>query len=173
MSVSLDLADPVLTIINIIDQNFSHLPVEVISGFTRGGYATPWPRVIPVEGEYEGSTFIPRRGRTSFKDLEAMAEVYIYEVSDTGDEETTLDELFGDIRVRVTIDIYHGESRARLISLYDEIKRCLYKAKRSPGGNWHFLKRLQKIDLSNRKAGFWRYTQDVELLKVSDYFGHS
>lgn len=173
LSVSLDLADPVLTVVEIIKDNLSPVAVEVISGFTRGGYAKPHPRVIPVEGEVKGTAFYPRKGRTNLRQVTGRAEVLVYEVSDAGDEENTVDEKFGHVRTRVTIDIYHAQSRARLISLFNEIRRCLYKAKTNPGGNWTFLKRLQKTDLSNRQAGFWRYTQDIELLKVSDYFGHA
>ncbi len=173
MTVSLDLADPVLTVVNIIKNNFSATAVEVITGFTRGGYAHPHPRIIPVEGEVKGTNFIPRKGRTDLRKIEGGAEVLVYEVSDTGDEEKTVDEKYGDVAVRVTIDIYHGVSRARLVSLWTEIRRCLYQSKTFPGGNWSFLKRLQKTDFSNRQAGFWRYVQEVELLKVSDYFGHA
>ena len=173
LSVSLDLADPVLTIVNIIKDNFSEIPVTVITGFTRGGYAKPHPRIIPVEGEVVNNRFKPRKGRTDLKRAPGKAEVLVYEVSDGGDEENTVDEKFGDIKVRITIDIYHAHSRARFRELYLEIKRCLYESKYAPGGNYSFLKRLQKIDLSNRQAGFWRYAQDVELVKVSDYFGHT
>lgn len=173
MSVSLDLADPVLTIINILKDSFSVIPVEVITGFTRGGYPEPWPRIIPVEGEVRDGQFISRKGRTNLRTAQGRAEVLVYEVSDSGDEENTLDQKFGNIIDRVSIDIYHAESRARLRSLWLEIKRCLYKSKNSPGGNYSYLVRLQKTDLSNRQQGFWRYTQDVELWKVSDYFGHA
>jgi hypothetical protein len=170
---TLDLADPVLTVVDILKDGFSEIGVEVVEGFCRGGYAKPHPRIIPVEGEVVNNRFKPRKGRTNLRATPGKAEVLVYEVSDTGDEENTVDEKFGNVRVRVTIDIYHAQSRARLISLYNEIRRCLYASKYNPGGNYHFLKRLQKTDLSNRKAGFWRYTQDVELLKVSDYFGHA
>jgi hypothetical protein len=174
MSQSLDLADPVLTIISIITDNFSQLPVTVATGFTRGGYAVPWPDIIPVEGPVDASgNFYPRKGRTDLEQAEGQAEVVIYEVSDAGDEEKTVDQKFGDVRTRVTIDIYHAESKARLHSLWLEIKRCLYKSKNNPGGNYSFLVRGQKTDMSNRQAGFWRYVQEVELVKVSDYFGHA
>lgn len=173
MSVSLDLADPVLTVINILKDNLSVTPVTVATGFTRGGYAKPWPRIIPVEGEVRGGYHFKRKGRTQLKKLEGLAEVVVYEVSDSGDEEKTLDEKFGDGIYRVSIDIYHSQSRARLRSLWLEIKRCLYQSKNTPGGNYSYLRRLPNIDLSNRQQGFWRYTQDVELWKVSDYFGHA
>lgn len=173
MAVSIDLGDPVQVVLDIIKDNISESEVEVISGFTRGGYAKPHPRFIPVEGEVKGGRFIRRKGQTDLKKLPAKCEVLVYEVSDGGDEEKSVDEKFGDIKVRVTIDIYHIQSRVRLLKLYNEIKRCLYKQKFSPGGNYTYLKRLQKQDLSNRQAGFWRYVQDVELIKVSDYFGHS
>jgi len=172
---SLDLDDPVQVVLNIIKDNFSEVPVTVISGFTRGGYARngkELPRVIPVEGEVKNGRFYPRNKKTKIQLVPAKAEVYVYEVSDQGDQEETVDGQFGDIRVRVTIDIFHGESRARLQELYKEIKRCLYKSKDNPGGNYSHLIRGQKTDLTNRQAGFWRYTQDVELIKVSDYFGH-
>jgi len=173
LSESVDLGDPVQVILDIIKDNISEDAVEVISGFTRGGYAKPHPRFIPVEGEVKNGRFIRRKGQTDLKKIKAKCEVVVYEVSDSGDEEASVDEKFGDVKVRVTIDIFHIQSRVRLIALYNEIKRCLYKQKYNPGGNYTFLKRLQKQDLSNRQAGFWRYTQDVELTKVSDYFGHS
>lgn len=173
LSVSLDLADPVETIINMLKNNLSSIPVEVITGFTRGGYPEPHPRIIPVEGEVIGGSFRPRKGRTNLRAVPGLAEILVYEVSDSGDEEKTVDEKFGDVIVRVTIDIYHAQSRAKLIQLYNEIRRILYKCKMSPGGNYTYIRRLQKTDLTNRQAGFWRYTQDVELIKVSDYFGHS
>lgn len=174
MSQSLDLADPVLTVINIIQGNLSQIPVTVVTGFTRGGYLPPHPDIIPVEGEVDASgNFQPRKGRTNLELAEGLAEVVVYEVGDSGDEENTLDQKFGNVRTRVTIDIYHAESRARMIRLYNEIVRCLYKSKNNPGGNYSYLVRGQKIDMSNRQQGFWRYTLEVELWKVSTYFGHA
>lgn len=173
LSTSLDLGDPVQIVLNVIKENFSEMAVEVITGFTRGGYEKPHPRFIPVEGEVKDGRFRPRKGKTNFSNMPSKAEVLVYEVSDGGDEEHSVDEKFGDINQTVTIDIYHIQSRARLVSLHKEIVRCLYKQKYSPGGNFTYLIRGQKQDLSNRKAGFWRYTQDVILVKVSDYFGHA
>lgn len=173
LSTSLDLGDPVQVVLDVIKENFSEFAVEVITGFTRGGYAKPHPRFIPVEGEVKDGRFRPRKGKTNFSNVPAKAEVLVYEVSDGGDEEKTVDEKFGDINQTVTIDIYQIQSRARLVSLHKEIVRCLYKQKYSPGGNYTYLIRGQKQDLSNRTAGFWRYTQDVILVKVSDYFGHA
>lgn len=170
---SLDLGDPVQVVLDIIKDNFSATKVEVITGYTRGGYKKPHPRFIPVEGEVKDGRFRPRKGATNLANIPAKAEVLVYEVSDGGDEEKTIDEKFGDINSTVTIDMYHARSRARLQELYNEIKRCIYKNKYSPGGNYTYLIRGQKIDLSNRKAGFWRYTQEVILVKVSDYFGHA
>lgn len=173
LSKSLDLGDPVQVVLDIIKENFSESAVEVITGFTRGGYKKPHPRFIPVEGEVVKGRFRPRKGKTNLTQVPAKAEVLVYEVSDGGDEEASIDEKFGDINSTVTIDIYHVRSRIRLVALYNEIRRCLYKEKYSPGGNYTYLIRGQKQDLSNRSAGFWRYTLEVILVKVSDYFGHA
>jgi hypothetical protein len=173
LSVSIDLGDPVQVILDIIKANISEEEVEVAPGFTRGGYAKPHPRFIPVEGEVKGGRFIRRKGQTNLKDIPAKAEVVVYEVNDSGDEADTICEKYGDVKVRVSVDIYHIQSRARFRKLYHEIVRCIYKSRTDPGGNYSYIKRLQRTDLSNRQAGFWRYTQDYELVKTSDYFGHS
>lgn len=171
MSQSLDLADPILTIINIIKDNFSTIPVEVITGFERGGYSYTQPRIIPVEGEVKKNRHHPRKGQTNLADVPGKAEVLVYEVSDSGDE--SLQNLdFGDNSLLLSIDIYHLSSRAKIRLLWLEIKRCLYLKKRTPGGGYHHLNLREKRDLSNRKAGFWRYVQDVELVTVGTWIGH-
>lgn len=172
MSTSLDLADPVTLISGLLKDNFSVIPVTVISGFTRGGYKEPHPRVLPVEGDLDDhGNFIARKKKTNLRGLSAKAEVYVYQVSDIPDYKT-LDNNFADITCKCTIDIYHAESRDRFQALYNEIKRIIKQTCKSLGGNWSYWHRVQTLELSNRKAGFWRYAIEVELIRVSDFVGH-
>lgn len=171
MSQSLDLADPVTTILGIITTNFSEIPVTVISGFTRGGYTKPWPRFIPVEGEVREGRYYPRKGKTDLSSVPGKAEVLVYEVSDSGD--VALQNLnYGDREILVSIDIYHKRSRDLIRLLYHEIVRCLYLKKKTPGGGYHHYNLREKRDLSNRKAGFWRFVQDIEMVTVGTWIGH-
>jgi len=176
-TVNIDLADPVLTVISFLDEEFSEVPVTVISdngtNYQRGGYSGEKPRIIPVEGPIVDGKWRPRRGRTALKTIPAKCEIYVYEVADGGDAEQDIQEDFGDVIIQVSIDIYHGQNKARLVELYNEIRRCIYKRKLSPGGNYHYLKRVGKQDLTNRATSLFRYVLDIELVKVSDFLGHT
>lgn len=166
MAVSLDLGDPVLTIVNALNNNFSEDPVTVLTGYTRGGYK-PKPPILPIEG----AAGKPTKGRIDVKSITQKAIVQAYEVSDT-EIETDAQELFADVSIRVSIDIRHGETKARLVELYNEIRRILMKVKHDPGGNYTYVKRLGKTDLTNKTIQLFRYVVDVELVKISEYIGH-
>ncbi len=169
MAVNLDLDEPVGVIVAICD-NLSEDPVEVVPGSNvfRGGYATPHPvYIIPVEG----TAGKPRKGQTNLKGIPGKAEIVVYAITEDEDD-LTKNEDYADVEVDLTIDIYHGENKTRANSLRNEIKRLLMFSAKSPGGGYHILRRGQTRFLSNRKAGFWRYSLDVTLVAVSQYNGY-
>jgi hypothetical protein len=172
MAVSLDLADAVLTVVTALNDNFSTVPVEVAPGYTRGGYSSTLfgikPRIEPVEG-VAGKL---RKGIVNLDTEQAKAIIYVYEPADTEDE-TDVQEEYADVRVNVSIDIRARRNKAQLVALYNEIRRILMKVKKTIGGNYTYIKRTGKADLTNRSIGIYRYVVETQLTKVSDYIGHA
>lgn len=170
--VSLDLADAVLTVVEALNNNFSIVPVTVAPGYERGGYSDTTygvkPRIEPVEG-VAGKL---RKGIASLDTEKAKAIIYVYEPADTEDE-TDLQEEFADVRVNVSIDIRVRRNKAQLVALYNEIRRILMKIHKTIGGNYTYIKRTGKADLTNRSIGIYRYVVETQLIKVSDFIGHA
>ena len=168
MSTNLDLGDPVALTNTIINDNFSHTAVEVVTGAERGGYSGLKPLIRPVEGKAGRKT----QAEIDVYQIKAKAMITIYEVSYV----ETVESLFGnynDITARISIDIRMAISKAKLVELDNEIRRIImiYRST-SPGGNWDYIKQIQRTDLTNRKRGLYRYVRDIEFVKVSDYVGH-
>ena len=172
ISTSLDLADPVLTVVDFLKDNWSSAAVTVISGYHRGGYDGHRPPIIPVEGEVRSGQYYRRKGRTDLSKIPGGTEIVVYEVSDN-DTIIDLRHEFSDVVVRVSIDIYTVKGRDTLRKLKNEVRRITMKVKTSPGGNYTEVDRVGSTPLTNRKAGIWRYVIDVELKKLSDYVGHA
>ena len=166
--VSLDLADAVATVVTALNANFSAVPVAVNGSDTRGGYTGTKPDIEAVYGE--GGRL--RKRRIDLDRIPAKSIVFVYEVSDV-ENETTVDEQFADVNIRVSIDIRSRISRAKLHELYNELRRIIMKVRTTIGGNYTYIKRLGKTDLTNKRTGIFRYVFDVELVKVSDFVGHS
>ena len=171
-TVSLDLADPVLTVVDFLKDNWETAKQTVISGYHRGGVDKIIPPIRPVEGEVIDGRHKPRKGQTDLSKTPGGTEILVYEVSET-EELIDLRHEFSDVVVRVSIDIYTVKGRDTLRKLKNEVRRITMKVKTSPGGNYTEVDRVGSTPLTNRKAGIWRYVIDVELKKLSDYVGHA
>jgi hypothetical protein len=67
----------------------------------------------------------------------------------------------------VSVDIRTSASRARLIKLRDEVRRCVYSLKTTLGG-YRLASITHVQDLSDRSIMLWRMVVDVRLRKVLD-----
>lgn len=180
--VSLDLADPVLTVVTALENNFSAVPVTVAPGYERGGYlATAFgitatngqiPKIEPVEGKIVNGIMKLRKGVISLDREPAKAIILVYELPETEDE-TDSQEQYADVRSNVSIDIRARKNRAQLVALTNEIRRILMKIHNTIGGNYTYIRRTGKNDLTNRSIGIYRYVIQTELSKVSDFIGHA
>lgn len=172
MAVSLDLADPVLTTVSLLENNISAIPVEVandgVTSYTRGGYAAPFPKVFPVEG----AAGKPRKGVVDVKKTPEKCRVYVYMAGSNPPEDVSLNQQYQDTRYRVSIDIYQGKDKARLISLFNEYRRIIMLNRLTPGGNYTEIEELNPLDFTNRTTGIFRYVYDIFLVKISEYVGH-
>lgn len=165
--VSLDLADPVLTVKTLIEDEFSPIPVAVnAGGDTRGGYKPPQPKVIPIEGLAGKRT----KTRLNIKQVKELALIRLYQVSDVTTE-TSLNEDFGDRAILVSLEMTHWESKARLWELYSEIRRIVYLRKRTPGGNYRAIRPKSNLPKIREFAGTFQYIWDVELAKFGEFLG--
>lgn len=171
MSVNLDLGDPVLITCDIIADNFSSVPVTVATGAVRGGYLGKEGKV-PVFNPIEGKAGRKRVASINVHKIPSKVIGLVYEVSYV---ETESDR-FGtrnDITSRVSIDMRMALTKAKLLQLDHEVRRIImiYR-KTSPGGNWDYIKLLDRKDLTDKSKGLFRYVRDIEFIKVCDYVGH-
>ena len=67
----------------------------------------------------------------------------------------------------VSIDLRTGVSRAHLIKMRDEARRCVYAAKTTLGG-YKFCKIVAVHDASDKMRNLWRMIVDVELRKLDE-----
>lgn len=172
--VNLDLAEPVDLIVSKLKEHWSKIPVPVLGSDTRGGFDPGDGLSHPIIRAVEGEPDKPRRGRTPIKTMPGGTEILVYKVGKTPIEGSqTIDKKFGDSETRVTIDIYNGQSKARMHSCYKEAQRIMYKLYCTIGGNYNTLRVGEDTDLTNRAAGLWRTTLDVYLIKISDYLAHA
>ena len=171
----LDLAEPVSHIVGKLKEEWSLVPVVVGDGSdTRGGFdpgdGLKYPRIIAVEGEFVNGSFVPRKGKTKLATIDGKTEITVYKVGKVPTERG-YDKKFADSDTHLTIDIYNAEGKERLDLCYKEIVRICYKLNGSIGGNYTRLRVGDDLDLTNRKAGLWRTTLEIYLIKTSDYIG--
>jgi len=67
----------------------------------------------------------------------------------------------------VSIDLRTGVSRAHLIKMRDEARRCVYATKTTLGG-YRLCKIVAVHDASDKMRNLWRMIIDVEMKKVLD-----
>lgn len=190
MAVSLDLADPVNTLVDLYKANLSKTPHVVIPGpptdYVRGGY--DWgdgdpPRILPIEGEVRDAKWYPRAGYESIYDVPGQHEVYVFRVDENLLTETqTSDHKYADRITRLQTEVYTTgflplatdptqNPRKKLKALFDELKTIIFISKTTPGGGWDEVDFLQALELSNRATNLFRITFDVQLKKISDFVG--
>lgn len=171
MSVNLDLGDPVLLTCAFLINQWSLVPVTVITGAERGGCAGfrgMKPLIEPVEG-------VQGRRRTTELQVHTVPSkmaVLCYEVSFVETPEPIFEQ-YNDVTSRVSIDMRTSMGRAKLTQLDNEIRRiCMIYRKDSPGENWHHIKHIDRRNLTDKRRGLFRIVRDIQFLKVSDYVGH-
>ena len=171
VTVNLDLGDPVqLTCIFLI-ADWSLVPVEVITGATRGGYAGyegRKPLIRPIEGE-EGKLVM---SELKVHTIPSRTAVLCYEASFI-ETPRHLFKQYNDVTSRVSIDQRTSMGRTKLKQLDNEVRRiCMKYQKNSPGGNWHYITHLDRKNLTDKKRGLFRIVRDIQFVKVSDFVGH-
>lgn len=167
----IDLDEPVALMVGKLRELWSVVPVVVGSGSdTRGGFdpndGLKCPRIIAVEGD-PGEL---RKGKTKITTIPGKTEITVYKVGKVPTEKG-YKKNFAHSETHLTIDIYNGESKIRLDKCYKEIVRICYLLNGSIGGNYTRLRVGDDTDLTNRRAGLWRTTLEIYLIKTSDYIG--
>ena len=172
--MSIDLAEPVAHMVELLKENWSLYPVELTgvggSGNFRGGFnpgdGLEYPRIVAVEGTVDE----PRKGKTKLTTIDGKTEITVYKVG-VVPKEKGYDKKFADSETHLTIDIYNAERKERLDLCLKEVKRICYLLNGSIGGNYTRLRVGDDTDLTNRRTGLWRSTLEIYLLKTSDYIG--
>lgn len=172
----MDLEDPVLILKEHLIENFSQVPVEGPTGYSRGGYSASFGPP-PIIQEVEGTEVQSRKGKYDLQGDPAHAIIFLYEASWVPTEGKDLRQDFRDIESRVSIDIRTIIGRRALNALFQEMKRIVYLIHRikneDPSGNWSYVEPINRLNLTNRKIGIWRITYDVRFVKVSEFSGNA
>lgn len=68
-----------------------------------------------------------------------------------------------DFNGSVRIDIRATASEAAADLIYEEIDRILMLKRKEPGSGWHKLEEINRVNLTNRAVGLYRYVLDLRL----------
>ena len=64
----------------------------------------------------------------------------------------------------VRIDVRNTTSEAAADLIYDEIDRILMLKRKDPGSNWHKIEEVNRVNLTNRAVGLYRFVLDIKLV---------
>jgi|TARA_R100000664_G_scaffold17088_1_gene25969 hypothetical protein len=146
--VAVGIADPVSTVVSLIDTNYATGTdaSESVTGSNGGGKPT-------IDESWD-------LGKKNIKNIDL---VRVYEIAGNHYAQAVGKGLDRGIW-RISIDISTAKSRERLRQIYGEIVRVLRALKNSPGTNYAYVKPVSRVDQTDKLRRWYRYVLDVELI---------
>tara|TARA_R100000808_G_C2078335_1_gene103142 strand:+ start:210 stop:668 length:459 start_codon:yes stop_codon:yes gene_type:complete len=146
--VAVGIADPVSTVVSLINTNYATGTdaSESVTGSNGGGKPT-------IDESWD-------LGKKNIKNIDL---VRVYEIAGNHYAQAVGKGLDRGIW-RISIDISTAKSRERLRQIYGEIVRVLRALKNSPGTNYAYVKPVSRVDQTDKLRRWYRYVLDVELI---------
>ena len=146
--VAVGIADPVSTVVSLINTNYATGTdaSESVTGSNGGGKPT-------IDESWD-------LGKKNIKNIDL---VRVYEIAGNHYAQAVGKGLDRGIW-RISIDISTAKSRERLRQIYGEIVRVLRALKNSPGTNYAYVKPIARVDQTDKLRRWYRYVLDVELI---------
>ena len=146
--VAVGIADPVSTVVSLINTNYATGTdaSESVTGSNGGGKPT-------IDESWD-------LGKKNIKNIDL---VRVYEIAGNHYAQAVGKGLDRGIW-RISIDISTAKSRERLRQIYGEIVRVLRTLKNSPGTDYAYVKPIARVDQTDKLRRWYRYVLDVELI---------
>ena len=138
--VAVGIADPVSTVVSLIDTNYATGTdaSESVTGSNGGGKPT-------IDESWD-------LGKKNIKNIDL---VRVYEIAGNHYAQAVGKGLDRGIW-RISIDISTAKSRERLRQIYGEIVRVLRALKNSPGTNYAYVKPVSRVDQTDKLRRWYR-----------------